>query len=146
MALIDDTDINVHLPQDKLSAESAADYLEEVKNDVERVIRGTLAGTVDPTEMATWTTPGATPELIRAIGGRLGAAFIYRLRYSEDSLDDPSYAQLKYNEAMEMLKGIVSGTFVLEEVPDESLGLTTDMFYPNDPDTDSPKFSMSSEF
>jgi hypothetical protein len=145
MPLIDDNDINVHLPEDKISAEETA-LLEEVKEDVERIIRGNLAGFIDPLEMAQWTTPDDTPQLIRAIGGRLGAAFIYRKRYSEDSLDDPQYAQFKYNEAMSMINGIRTGQLTLEEVPTDTLVFTTDMFYPNDPNTDAPKFTMSSQF
>ena len=147
MPLVDDTDINVHLPEDKLTAESAAGDLEAVKEDAERVIRGYLAGYISAAEMATWTTPGTTPGTIRAIGGRLCAAFIYRLRYSEDSLDDPEYAQNKYNEAMALIQGIINGTITVDGIdPSETNALTTDMFYPNDPNTDPPKFSMSSVF
>lgn len=146
MPIIDDDDINVHLPQDKLTAESAAGDLAEVKEDADRIIRGTLAGYVDAAAMALWTTPAATPKLIRAIGGRLAAAFIYRLRYSEDSLDDPQYAQFKYDEAMKLLQGIINGTVTLEELPDQGIQLTEDMFFPNDPNTAPPKFRMDSQF
>jgi hypothetical protein len=146
MTLVDENDINVHLPEDKLVAD-AEPLLDEIYEDIERIIRGNLAGQIDSSEMATWLTPDTTPKLIRAIGGRLGAAFIYRRRYSEDSLDDPEYAQFKYNEAMMMIQGIIDGTLVLEEVPLEvGLALTTDMFYPNDPLTDPPKFSINSVF
>lgn len=145
MPLIDDDDINVHLPTDKISLEEG-DLVEEIKEDIERIIRGYLAGHVDPLEMATWLTPETTPTIIRAIGGRLGAAFVYRKRYSEDSLDDPQYAQFKYNEAMSMLQGIIAGDITLD--PDDPTGieLTADLFYPNDPNTDPPKFTMSSRF
>lgn len=146
MTLIDENDINVHLPDDKLVAD-AEPMLDEIYEDIERIIRGNLAGYIDSSEMATWTTPANTPDLIRAIGGRLGAAFIYRRRYSEDSLDDPQYAQFKYNEAMAMIQGIVTGDLTLEDVPVVvGLNLTTDMFYPNDPGTDPPKFSINSVF
>lgn len=144
MALVDDNDINVHLPTDKISAEEG-DLLDEIKEDIERIIRGYLTGYVDALEMATWLTPETTPGTIRAIGGRLGAAFIYRRRYSEDSLDDPQYAQFKYNEAMMMLQRIIDGTITLDS-DDVGSGLTTDMFYPNDPNTDPPKFTMNQQF
>lgn len=143
MALVDENDINVHLPEDKLIAD-AEPLLDQIQEDIERIIRGNLAGTIDSAEMALWLTPATTPELIRAIGGRLGAAFIYRRRYSEDSLDDPQYAQFKYDEAMAMILGIKTGDLAIEEIPGEvGLALTTDMFYPNDPLTDPPKFTMS---
>ena len=146
MALVDDNDINKFLPEDKLIAESEPLYA-EILEDIERVIRGWLAGYVASGVMALWLTPGTTPSTIRAIGGRLGAAFIYRRRYSEDSLDDPQYAQFLYNEAMTMLQRIIDGSMTLDEDPtDVGGGLTTDMFYPNDPNTQPPKFTMDSVF
>lgn len=146
MALVDENDINVHLPEDKLVADGEP-LLDQILEDIERIIRGNLAGTIDSAVMALWLTPDDTPELIRAIGGRLGAAFIYRRRYSEDSLDDPQYAQFKYDEAMAMILGIKSGDLTIEELPDElGFALTLDLFYPNDPGTDPPKFSINSVF
>jgi len=145
MALVDDNDINVHLPTDKISAEEG-DLLEEIKEDIERVIRGYLAGHVDALEMALWVDPDSTPTMIRAIGGRLGASFIYRKRYSEDSLEDPQYAQFKYNEAMAMLNGIINGDIELDPDDPSGVTLTLDMFYPNDPNTDPPKFRMSDAY
>ena len=142
MAIVDDNDINKFLPQDKLSAESAL-LLEEVMEDAERIVRGNLAGYVDAAELATWTTPDDTPDIIRAIGGRLCAAAIYRRAYSEDSLDDPQYAQFLYNEAMGLIKGIQEGTIIIDPGVVPGIELTTDMFYPNDPNTDPPKFRMS---
>lgn len=145
MPLVDDNDINVHLPTDKISIEEG-DLVEEIKEDIERIIRGYLAGHIDAADMLLWVDPDSTPEIIRAIGGRLGAAFVYRKRYSEDSLEDPQYAQFKYNEAMSMLNMIIAGDITLD--PDEPGGIefTLDLFYPNDPGTDPPKFTMSSEF
>jgi hypothetical protein len=146
MPLVNDDDINVHLPTDKISAEEG-ELLEGIKEDIERIIRGYLAGHVDPLEMAAWLTPETTPDIIRAIGGRLGAAFIYRKRYSEDSLDDPQYAQFKYNEAMAMLTGIIAGDIAVDpDIPPVGVEFTSDLFYPNDPNTDPPKFTMSSQF
>jgi hypothetical protein len=145
MALVDDNDINKFLPEDKLIAEAEPLYA-EILEDIERVIRGTLAGHVSATDMALWLTPATTPGIIRAIGGRLGAAFIYRRRYSEDSLEDPQYAQFLYNEAIGWLAGIVAGTISIDVIPTETGELTTDMFYPNDPNTQPPKFTMDSVF
>ena len=145
MPIVDDHDINKFLPQDKLTAESAL-LLEEVMEDSERIVRGNLAGYVDAVELATWTTPDTTPGIIRAIGGRLCAAAIYRRAYSEDSLDDPQYAQFLYNEAMALIKGIQDGTVVIDPDIVPGIELTSDMFYPNDPNTDPPKFTMSSQF
>jgi hypothetical protein len=148
MAFVDTVDINTHLPTDKISTDNVPDDVEDIIQDVERVLRGYLAGTFPSATIALWATPGATPGTIRAIGGRLGAAFIYRLRYAENALDDPEYAQIKYNEAMKMLAGVISGDLILEEVGQIETGqsLTTDMFYPNSPGTQPPKFTMDSIF
>ena len=145
MAIVDDNDINKFLPQDKLQAETAP-LLEEIKEDADRIVKGNLAGYVDALEMAAWTTPDDTPVIIRAIGGRLCAAQIYRRAYSEDSLDDPTYAQTLYDQAMELLMRIISGDLSIDDTIVPGIELTTDLFYPNDPNTDAPKFTMSSEF
>jgi homogentisate 1,2-dioxygenase len=141
MALASLDDINIHLPRDKIEVDTA-DYV-PFQLDAERVVRGMLAGYYLPVTLSTWTAPETTPGLIRAIVGRLVAAFYYRQRYSEDSLDDPLFAQNKYNEAMELLKGVLDGNIVLEEVPTDvgADHLTTDDFWPND-STDEPKFTM----
>jgi len=146
VAIIDDADIQVQLPVDKLQVEEIPDDLIKVKEDTERIIRGYLAGVYTPATLASWTTPALTPDLIRAIGGRLAAALIYRTRYSEDSLDDPQFAQFKYNEAMRMLQGVIDGTLVLEDVPaDSATQFSNEFFYPTN-EADDPKFTMDAVF
>lgn len=142
MALASIDDINVHLPLDKMRVDTA-DY-SPLQTDAERIIRGYLAGYFTPTTLGKWDEPDNTPGLIRSIAGRFVASFYYRKRYSEDSLDDPEYAQNKYNEAMELLKGILNGTITLEEVTVDyptTDRLSTSDFYPND-STPEPKFTM----
>lgn len=141
MPLVDDADVQAHLPSDKLKFEEIPDDREKLILDAERVIRGYLAGVINAATLATWTTPDSTPSLIRAIGGRLVAAAAYRLRYSEDSLDDPEYAQFKYNEAMNLLMGVINGSIILTEVPTESAQFDNTYFWPNST-TDGPKFTM----
>lgn len=144
MALADLGDINVHLPDDKLEVDTAryAPY----QLDAERIVRGFLAGYITPVILAGWTTPETTPQLIRAIAGRLVAAFYYRERYSEDSLDDPQFAQVKYNEAISWLMAVKEGTLTLEELEEGDIvggnNLTTDMFAPNDDTLPAPFFTM----
>ena len=143
MPLVDDADVQVHLPFDKLKVEEIPDDLAQCKLDTERIIRGTLAGVVDSAVLATWTTPETTPEQIRAIGGRLTAALIYRTRYSEDSLDDPMFAQVKYNEAMGMLEKVATGAIEIEGV--ESTQFDNLYFEPNN-NTADPFFVMGAQF
>lgn len=133
-------DINVHLPSDKI--EVGSDLYALVEQDGERVVRGYLTGYIDGTVIATWTTPDTTPELIRAITGRLCAFFRYAERYSEDSLDVPEYALFKYNEAIGWLQQIQAGTMSIPDVDSDSgLDLDADQFFPND-DTPGPYFTM----
>jgi hypothetical protein len=143
-------DVNMHLPTDKLEMQSPT--LALVGVDAVRIIRGYLANVYSAATLAGWTDPSETdsdvvgyvPQLIRAIAGRFIAAFWYRERYSEDSLDDPQYAQRKYDEAMALLMGVVNGTIILDDVaeePETSTGLTSDDFFPNDSDA-GPMFSV----
>jgi hypothetical protein len=134
-------DVNMHLPTDKLEMEEPELALFGL--DADRIIRGYLAGVIPATTLAAWIDPQTTPEIIRAIAGRFIAAFWYRERYSEDSLDDPEYAQFKYNEAMSLLQGVISGSVIMVEVPDIGIGVhfSSDDFYPNNTD-DGPIFTM----
>lgn len=143
MPIVDDADVQIHLPVDKLRVEEIPDDLAKAKEDTDRIIRGYLAGVVPSATLASWTTPAATPSIIRAIAGRLCAALIYRTRYSEQSLDDPQFAQNKYNEALTMLQGVISGDITITGVATTQFDST--YFLPND-DSDDPKFTMSSQF
>jgi len=142
-------DVNMHLPTDKLEIKQPD--LDLFGIDAVRIIRGTLANVYSAVTLAGWADPditdptavGYVPELIKAVAGRLIGAFYYRERYSEDSLDDPQYAQVKYNEAMAILAQIVEGDLVLwdvTETPTSTENLTADDFFPND--TDEPMFSV----
>jgi hypothetical protein len=141
MALASLDDINVHLPGDKIEVPPA--LYDEEQLDAERIVRGYLSGYVDPAILAGWTSPDTTPDEIRAVVGRLVAAFHYRLRYSEDSLVDPEYALLKYNEAISLLTMVQQGTITLPGVPViGGLDLEAADFWPNDSTTDGPFFTM----
>lgn len=143
MPIVDDADVQIHLPVDKLKVEEIPDDLLKAKEDAERIIRGYLAGVVPSATLASWTTPATTPAQIRAIAGRFCAALIYRTRYSEQSLDDPQFAQNKYNEAMQMLQDIISGDLAITGVVTTQFDNT--YFLPND-DSEDPKFTMSAQF
>lgn len=145
MAFVNDADVQIHLPVDKLQVEEVPDDLARAKEDAERIIRGYLAGVVDSAVLALWIDPDSTPEIIRAIAGRLTAARLYRLRFSEQSLDDPEYAQNLYNEAMALLQGIISGQIDVPGV-DEGTDFDDTWFEPNDASTDQPKFTMSGRY
>lgn len=146
MAFVDDADVQVHLPIDKLKIEEIPDDLLKCKEDSERIIRGYLAGVFEAATLASWVDPDNTPSVIRAIAGRFTAALIYRTRYSEDSLDDPEFAQNKYNEAMDMLMKVISGEIVLEEVDDDTANPFDNTWFEPTNDSDPPKFAMSDRY
>jgi len=145
MAYVDDADVQIHLPVDKLKVEEIPDDKDDAFEDAERIIRGYLAGVVSTATLDLWATPDDTPDIIRAIAGRFAAAKIYRVRYSEDSLDDPQYAQGLYNDAMAMINAIIAGNLIIDGVTDTTQFDNT-YFTPNDASTDTPKFTMAGRF
>ena len=146
MSLCELDDINVHLPQDKIQVLNADD--DAVQLDAERIVKGTLSDTFSATELATWVSPATTPELIKAIAGRLCAALVYARAFSSEVEAVPEWAQKLYNDAMAMLGGIVGGTTTLPEVDEEvttGSNFGAENFYPND-DAPGPFFSMTRQF
>lgn len=144
MAFVDDADVQVHLPYDKLKVEGIPDDRFKVYLDSERIVRGYLAGIVDTAVLASWSTPLLTPETIRAITGRFAAAFIYRTRYSENRLGNPEYAQNLYNEAMALLMDVIGGNVPIDDVVIGSEFDNT-WFEPNNSSND-PKFAMDDRY
>lgn len=137
-------DVNTHLPGDKFTAtDGGPDYL-SFQTDVTRLVKGYLSSVFSATTLAAWADPDSTPATIRAIAGRLVAAFYYAKKVSEDIPDwDGTYPQRLYDEAMKMLEMIRTGLIVLPEVPpDDQPGTFFDssFFYPDS--TDEPSFTM----
>lgn len=142
-------DVNKFLDESKVLVTDADEEFDQ--ESAERIIRGYLAGHIEPVELASWKSPNKTPEIVRDIAGRLVAAFRYRKLYSEDVNEVSPYAQNLYNEAIDMLKKVVNGELALvdvttNEVVDvlEGASFTRGMFYP-DKDT-TPKFGMDLTF
>lgn len=154
MPLATSGDIQAYLPDDKILVANI-DNLNELQTDAERIIKGYLSGTFSPVTLAGWSDPSVpsssgayVPVFIRSIAGRFIAALAYRRMYSEDSLEDPQYAQFLYNEAMSYLNQVKDGTITLTDVTEEvDTGghLTSADFYPND-SAGEPKFSMDMQF
>ena len=144
-SMIKQDDVQVHLPVDKFDIDDAPDDFAKVLLDTERVIKGRLSGTYSPTTLAGWSSPSTTPETIRAIGGRLAAALLYRLRLAEDYPEDADYAKIKYQEAMSMLEMVATGELPLldvDEVVDTGMHLTAANYIVGG----TPKFAMDNEF
>lgn len=148
LASIDD--INTHLPTDKLDAGSNVPVIDNAISlhsiDVSRLILGYLSGVYTPTTLASWSSPGATPDYLRAIAGRLIAAFLYAQRYSEDIEGENKYAQSLYTEAMSMLEQVRFGEVILPTpIPEAGTQFSEAFFAPNTQSTP-PKFSMDTVF
>jgi hypothetical protein len=146
MAYASDADVQIHLPMDKINWDEIPDDKERAVEDSDRTIRGYLLAVLDSATLDLWIDPDSTPEQVRQVSGLLTAALVYRLRYSEDSLDDPQYAQNLYNMAMGMIEKILNGTIVLEGVDDVTTEFDNTYFLPNDATTDTPKFTMGARF
>lgn len=144
MALADRNDVQAHLPPDKLAISPGNQEIAKADIDTERLIKGVLSAQFLPTTLASWDDPESTPEYIRAIAGRLTAAFYYRLRYAEDQRDEPQYAQFKYDEAMRMLQMVVDGQVILTEVQETDPFTTELRFWPDD--STEPYFTMERTF
>jgi hypothetical protein len=142
-----DYDVQIHLPKDKfnISVNDFPDDLAKVLLDTERVIKGRLSGVYSATTLASWSSPTATPEYIRAIGGRLAAAFLYSLRLAEDYPEEAAYARQKYNEGMGMLELVATGVATLPEV-DEVVDTGGHLTAANYITGGEPKFAMSDEY
>lgn len=141
---VDDADVQKHLPIDTLKVEDIPDDLVKQKEYAERIVRGYLSGVVDSAVLALWVDPTSTPDIIREISGMFTAAQIYRLRFGQSSMTDPEYAQTKYNDAMNLLNGIISGDVDIPGI-DETPALDNTMFEPN-ANSDDPYFIMGARF
>jgi hypothetical protein len=148
MATLDDVNANL----DGEVIEATPDNTDLVQVSVARVIRAYLGRMVDQPTLMSWTTPETTPEIIREIAAKLIASQVYFNEGARTSLllDQNSFAQRKYDEAMALLNGIIEGTYViLDEDGNPIVGvtpvdiITTEDFFPIDA-TDR-AFTMSME-
>jgi len=144
MPFVDDADVQIHLPVDKLKVEEVPDDREVAYEDAERIVRGYLSGVVDGPVIATWVDAASTPVEVRAVTGRFAAALLYRLRFGQASTDDPKYAQNKYKEAMDMLNDIRTGAIVITGV-DIATDFDNTWFQPNDASFP-PVFAMGDQY
>ena len=144
--LVELTDINVHLPEDKLAVLNADD--DDLQLDAERTVKARLSGTFSPTVLASWVDKTTTPEIIKEVIGKLIAAKVYARAFSSEVGGVPEYAQWLYDQAMEILDGIILGNISVPEVtdtPDTGQHLTRDMFWPNST-TGGPRFKRTDVF
>ena len=131
-------DINANLDENVNVANDENTSLLQIS--IARIVRAYLAEFTDNVTLQSWRTPDDTPEIIREAAGKLIAAQHYYNEISKTTpiIDADSYAQWLYDRGMELLKGIIDGTYVIVDVPIVTTptdDLTTLDFFPVD-DTD----------
>ena len=128
------TDIQAWIQSDKIVVDDANS--EKANLSATRIIKGQLVGFFEPLVMESWGDPEHTPELIREIAGRLAAAFMHAVIYSEESDREISaYSQWLYQECMSMLNDIEAGTLVVideDGLPIDTTGSGLLSFFPDD--------------
>lgn len=136
-------DVKTHLPRDKFSPTDGNPEIALFQIDAERIIKGNLLSVFSAATLTAWADPATTPSIIRAIAGRLIAAFYYAKKVSEDMPDwDQTYPQRLYDEAMRMIEMIRDGDLILEEVGEvPGTVFDTSYFFPTASDG-APKFTM----
>lgn len=137
MASLDD--INANLPSKGQTSEPTVTATDEntalLQISVARIIRGYLSRIISNSVLFTWANPEQTPEIVSEIAGKLIAAQLYFNETAKTTTDisADSFAQKRYDEAMEILKQIVLGEIVLEGVITIATeSLTTADFHPID--------------
>jgi hypothetical protein len=126
-------DINAELPSDNPSFFVVADddNTDLLQISVARVVKGYLSGVIDNVTLVEWQSPEATPETINVIAAKLIASQLYFNYVAKTSVDisPDSFAQKRYDEAIAMLNGIISGTIILPDTEAPATGGITDQDY-----------------
>lgn len=141
--LADLSDINAHLPPNVQISNAVDDSLQV---DALRLIRGQLVSIFTPAVLNSWTTPDATPELIRSVAGRLIASKYYGTTLAGQVPDEmAAYAVSLYNEAISILTDIKGGVEIVvgtdgNPLPTDTIG--SDSSADMQPQTGTPVFSM----
>ena len=149
MALADISDVLTYLPTDRIPTNSSD--ITGYQLSTERIIKGYLVGIFTASTMAAWTTPDTTPQIIREVAARMIAGYRYRDRTSEETpgaIEELSYGQRLYNEAMAMLNDIRSGQLDVIDVNGSTVidtsGTSEIAGFPDN--TTAPTFTMGATF
>jgi hypothetical protein len=132
-------DVNAYLEDSVVKADDT--NTDTIQISVARVIRGFLSGVIPGADMALWTTPDTTPDIIRECASMLIASqlFFDKTILTTTTIDDRHWAQILYDRAMLMLGKIVDGSISIGDdggTPVEPPGVMSTLdFFPID-DTD----------
>jgi hypothetical protein len=138
-------DVNAYLEDSVVKADDT--NTDTIQIGVSRIVRGYLSGVVPAATMATWTTPSATPDIIRECAAMLIASqlFFDKTTLTTTLMDERHWAQILYDRAMLLLQRIVDGEIIIVPpaggVAEPVAVMSTEDFFPID-DTDR-AFTMS---
>ncbi len=130
MASIDD--INANLDGSVIRATPSNTALVQI--DVARVVRAYLSSVISLVTLESWSTPAATPDIIRTIAGKFIAAQLWANLASRSVTGVDNRAQTLYNEAMTLLNMIINGQIVIDDVTlvEDEGSITGFDFFPTD--------------
>lgn len=147
-------DINANLPgRETGGSTSGYPVVVEATDDntlllqvsIARVVRGYLSGAIAGTTLTGWNSPSNTPDIVREAAAKMIAAQLYFNQVSRTNLtiEDRNFAQILYNQAMDILNKIISGEINIGQsaTVETSEHLSSLDFFPVD-DTDR-AFTMS---
>lgn len=144
MALVTTDDVQAWLTKNRIEIEIVDDLPEEVNISAE-----ILASISTRYTVTTWVSPSTTPLLVKSIISARVAALRYAKHYA-DQLEENSYSDWLNMWAMDILKGIISGTIPLTDVPVSELLVAQTAasisFLPDDTTTPSARFTMDMSF
>lgn len=142
MASLDD--INNYLPEDQNVVKADDVNSVEAQVSASRLIRGYLSRVIDNTTLVSWSSPDATPDIIREVAGLLIASQLFFDAAAAASLDiDVRHvSQLLYDRAIAILQQIVTGQIIVPGIIQTNPEVMSELdFFPRD-DTDR-AFSMN---
>lgn len=135
--LADLDDINANLPSEGQTSEAVVTATDEntalLQISVARIVRGYLSRIATNAVLQGWNTPESTPDIISEAAGKLIAAQLYFNENAKTTtqIDPDSFSQKRYNEAMELLRQIVTGEIILQGVVTTTTeGMTEADFFP----------------
>lgn len=141
------TDIQAWIQSDKIQVDDANSEKQNI--EATRIIKGQLVGFFEPLVIESWADPANTPELVRGIAGRLTAALMHAVIYSEeDDREISAYSQWLYSESMKMLTEIQVGTTIVTDDsgnPVDTTGSGLLSFFPDDT-APAPSFTVEQFF
>lgn len=135
LASVDDVNANLPSDDDVPTVVADDDNTRLIQISVARMVRGYLSRMVDNATLLTWVTPDTTPEIVTEVAAKLIASqlFINKTSKTTTDIEDKSFAQRKYDEAISILQQIITGDILIPGVTTDATGdMSVEDFFPID--------------